>query len=284
MAFSSERNSPASQSSIVLIAFLAVSLVCMLVYFREGDEGPIHSVQEAVSSAFAPVQNVGTVIGAGVESAKDNIEDATTKGETVQDLRDEVEELREQLSQMEEYRQEIERLQGLLDMKGRYAIDGIPAQVVGRSADTWNKTVTINVGSDDGVSAGLTVMGPSGVVGQVVSVSPTVSQVRLITDPQSGIAVLIQSNRKEGICRGSLDGMLYLENIDANANIQIGDVVVTSGLGGSYTRGLIVGTVVKVDESQGLASRTIMVSPNESTGPLQEVIVVRGLGSQGAAA
>ena len=55
MAFSSKRNTPASQSSIVLVAFLAVSLVCMLVYFREGDEGPIHSIQEAVSSAFAPV-------------------------------------------------------------------------------------------------------------------------------------------------------------------------------------------------------------------------------------
>ena len=83
---------------------------------------------------------------------------------------------------------------------------------------------------------------------------------------------------------GSLEGLLYLEDISTDANVQVGDVVVTSGLGGSYTRGLIVGQVVRIDQRQGESTRRIVVSPNENAGPLQEVTVVSTVGSQGAAA
>ena len=75
-----------------------------------------------------------------------------------------------------------------------------------------------------------------------------------------------------------------MEDVSADANVQVGDVVVTSGLGGSYTRGLIVGSVVRIDQRQGESTRRIVVSPNEEAGPLQEVIVVSTIGSQAAAA
>jgi rod shape-determining protein MreC len=117
-------------------------------------------------------------------------------------------------------------------------------------------------------------MGSSGVIGQVVSVAPSTCQVRLLTDPQSGCAALIQSTRAEGIVRGSLDGLLYLENIGADVNIQVGDVVLTSGLGGSYTRGLIIGTVVRVEGSAGNNTRKIVVMPNDTVTLLEEGLVV----------
>ena len=151
------------------------------------------------------------------------------------------------------------------------------ARVIGRSIEAWNQTVTVDVGKDDGIESGMTVMGSSGVVGQVVRTTAHTADVRLLTDSQSGAAAMIQSNRGEGIVRGSLEGLLYLENVDEANTPQPGDVILTSGLGGSYVRGLIIGTVVRVDQGKGNATGRIVVSPNDATGALEEVIVVKGL-------
>ena len=180
---------------------------------------------------------------------------------------------------MEEYKQEAQRLQKLLDLKDTYQIEGTGARVIGRSSEAWSQTVIINKGSDDGVSTGQTVMGTSGVVGQIVSTSSHTATVRLLTDPQSGAAAMVQSSRAEGILRGSLVGLLYLEDLDADAEVNVGDVVVTSGLGGSYARGLIIGTVVKVDAQQGDTSRRAVVSPNDAISTLEDVLVVSSVGS-----
>ena len=90
---------------------------------------------------------------------------------------------------------------------------------------------------------------------------------------------MVQSSRAEGILRGSLVGLLYLEDLDADAEVNVGDVIVTSGLGGSYARGLIIGTVVKVDAQQGDTSRRIVVSPNDSINTLEDVLVVSSVGA-----
>ena len=267
-----------------VIALLVISLALSIVYSREGEHGILHGIQNGVISLTAPITGLGAGIGARTDDLGERIEDATADASTLSALREENARLREQASELEEYKRENERLQELLHINDVYDIDGVTARVIGKSAEAWNQTVTIDVGTEDGITTGLTVMGPSGVVGQVVNVSPHSSIVRLITDPQSGVAVLIQSNRKEGIVTGSLDGLLYLENVAADVIVQVGDVVVTSGAGGSYTRGLIVGTVVKVTQAQGASSRLIVVSPNEDTGPLEEVTVVKSMGSLGAAA
>ena len=82
-------------------------------------------------------------------------------------------------------------------------------------------------------------MGTTGVVGQVISVSTYSSQVRLLNDAQSGVAVMLQSSRSEGILSGSVEGVLYLEGVDEGVEVTEGEAVITSGLGGGYFRGLV---------------------------------------------
>lgn len=284
MAFDFQNGSPSPRSRVLLIAFLAVSLVLVTVYSREGSGGPLHAVQGAMSAIASPFALAGSAVGSAAGDVSESLGDVVADESTLSGLREQNQELRELLAQSEEYRLEAERLQGLLGISDTYDIDGVAARVVGRSTEAWSQTVTIDKGSADGVDSGQTIMGPSGVVGQVFETSDSTAKVRLLTDPNSGVAVLIQSNREEGIVRGSLEGLLYLEDVDSDVTVQVGDVVVTSGLGGSYVRGLIVGTVVRVDERQGDASRRIVVSPNESAGPLEEVLVVKDIGSEGAAA
>lgn len=265
-------SSPAQK--LILAACLVVSIVLVTAYAREGSAGPLHEAQAAVSNAIAPVKAIGAAADAGAEGVRESIADATASEETLSLLRERNAELTELVTRAEEYRLEAERLQGLLDIKDVYNIEGVAARVIGRTTDAWNQTVTIDVGSDEGVKPGLTVMGPAGVIGQVVSSSAGASTVRLLSDPASGAAALVQSSRAEGVVRGSLSGLLHLENVDAASTLQVGDAVLTSGMGGSYTRGLLIGTVVRIDGNAGEGTQSVVVAPNEQAGVLEEVLVV----------
>lgn len=282
MALNFQNNAPASSGRLALAITLVVSLVCVGVYANEGANGPLHRVQAVVEGLVSPLQLVGAPLGAAVDEAEQNAADQDVSEETVASLRAQNAELAERAVQAEEYRLEAQRLQALLNLKDNYEIVGAAGRVIGRTTDAWNQTITLDVGSNDGVESGLTVMGPTGVIGQVISVTGGTCRVRLLTDPQSGAAALVQQSRAEGIVRGSLDGLLYLENIPADVNIQVGDVVLTSGLGGSYTRGLLIGTVARVEASSGGDTRRIVVAPNGSVTLLQEALVVFSAASDAA--
>ena len=192
-----------------------------------------------------------------------------------------------QLSQMvvelEEYRQEASRLEALIGIHDVYGFSSVAAHVTGYSSDSYNRIITIDVGTASGVKPGLPVMGSTGVVGQVVSCSTYTSEVRLLNDAQSGVAVMLQNSRAEGILSGSVEGVLYLQGVDEGTEVKEGEAVITTGLGGGYFRGLVVGVVSKVEQRQGDATRTIVISPNSSFSNISEVLVVLGMSNDGAA-
>lgn len=283
MALSFQNQGSALVRRVLFIVLIVVSLATMTLYAREGADGVLHRIQAAFSGAVAPARTVGAAADAAVDGAADAAANAGADESTLTALREQNDQLRQAVAQGEEYRLEAQRLQELLGLKDAYNLEGIAARVIGRSTDAWNQTVTIDAGSDAGVETGMTVMGPTGVAGQVVAVSPGSATVRLLSDPASGAAALVQSSRAEGIVRGSLDGLLYLENIGADVTVSVGDVVLTSGLGGSYVRGLLIGTVARVDGAAGDATRRIVVAPGESIRALEEVMVVFKADSPAAA-
>lgn len=283
MALKFRENAAALGGPVTFIVLLAISLVLVTVYSREGEGGPVHSVQNAFSGIVAPVSSVGEGVGAAGNAVSDAVSDAMVEETTLSGIREQNSELRSLVAQLEEYRQEAERLQGLLDLQDQYDLSTTAARVIGRSSDSWNDVVTIDKGSDDGVGAGLPVMAGGGLVGQVVATTPHTADVRLLTDQQSGVAVLVQSNRAEGIVRGSFEGLLYLESLPANTEVKVGDVIVTSGLGGSFFRGLVVGEVVSVEQEPGDTSPVIVVNPNANVSSFEEVLVVNSVGDASAA-
>lgn len=274
MALNFQNHNPAPISRVALVVILVLAVACVGVYAAEGPSGPLHQVQRAIEGAVAPVQQASAPLGAAADDAAAAVDEGGASEETLAALREENARLAQLAVQAEEYRLAAQRLEALLGMHDVYDIEGPVGRVIGRSTDAWNQDITLDVGANQGVETGLTVMGATGVVGQVISVSPNSCRVRLLSDPQSGAAAMVQSNRAEGIVRGSLDGLLYLENIGADVNIQVGDVVLTSGLGGSYTPGLMIGTVARVEGSAGNDSRRIVVAPNGSVSLLEEVTVV----------
>lgn len=274
MPFNMQQNGSAATRNIVLAVLLVVSLVLVTLYVREGENGPIHSVQNVFGGGSAAVGRVGAGVGSATETAGTAVGDLVASEATLSALREQNQQLRQLLANAEEYRQEVDRLHGLLDMKQVSGVTGPVAHIIGRSANAWDQSITIDMGSEDGVESGMTIMGATGVIGQVSHTDAHTSTVRLITDPNSGAAVMIQSSRANGIVRGSINGLLYLEDLDEGVIPEVGDVIVTSGLGGSYQRGLIVGAVVSVNKTANNTTGSIIVSPNDSASLLEEVIVV----------
>lgn len=263
----------------LVVVLLIASAILASLYARESSTGPVHSVQSAFGMVASPLQFVGVGLAYAEDVVADTAQNVTAQDASYTELRNENAQLKAQIAELEEYRGEAQRLQGLLDLSDQYDFSGVTGRVIGKSSDAWSREVTLNVGSASGVECGLPVIGGSGLVGQVIEVSALTCRVRLLADPQSGVSVFVQSSRAEGVVRGSIAGLLYLENVDATAEVSVGDTVVTSGLGGSYFRGVSLGTVVNVINAAGTSDRTIVVEPFSSADPLEELTVVLSMGS-----
>ena len=270
-------------STMLLVLLLVISLVLVVVYAREGEEGPLHTIQDSTSALSSPLSSIGAASSSLAASATASLEDLTADGQTMNQLQESNATLSQMVVELEEYRQEANRLESLIGFHDAYGFTSVAARVTGYSSDSYNRIITIDVGSASGVTEGLPVMGTTGVVGQVISVSTYSSQVRLLNDAQSGVAVMLQSSRSEGILSGSVEGVLYLEGVDEGVEVTEGEAVITSGLGGGYFRGLVIGTVSKVEQRQGDATRTIVITPNASFDNISEVLVVLGMSNNGAA-
>ena len=262
--------------SFLLPVFLIVSLALLIVWTREGPAGPIHVTRNVVATVSAPFQALGSIISYPVRAIGNAFHNITADTENLRTLERENEELTAEVTRLQEYAEENQRLTLLLDIKDAYSLDATGARVIGQSTDTWNRTITIDKGSRDGVEIGMPVMSANGLVGQVESVSLVSSTVRLITDERSGVACVLQTSRAEGILTGSVEGLLYIKYVPTSYSVEVGDAVVTSGLGGSFPKGIVIGEVTDVQKSDSELYYTILVEPITRVTTYEEVLVVTG--------
>jgi rod shape-determining protein MreC len=191
-----------------------------------------------------------------------------------QSLKGQVSELEAKVNNYREAEATNLRLRKLLGLKNQAFAQSVSAMVVGSSASTWFQSLTIDKGTKQGIRKGMAVISPSGIVGQIWSVSPNSSKVLLVTDHNSGVDVIAQRTRARGIVSGSLDKGPVMEYVTRNENIREGDRLITSGLDNIFPKGQLVGTVGKVQvNSYGLfqdVSVRLAVDPER----IEEVLIV----------
>ncbi len=190
-----------------------------------------------------------------------------------QRLQDEIDRLRIENAVAGELLSENERLRDALNFKKIQPPTAVMAQVIGKTLSPASSTVTINKGSDDGVAKDMAVISQTGVVGKVQAVLPGTAKIILLTDPGSTLAVRVQRNREEGLLEGKLVNCA-LKYVSYYADIQEGDLLVTSGLDGVYPKGLAVATVVKVSKHEAAAFQTVIAEPAVSLSRLEEALVL----------
>ncbi len=188
-------------------------------------------------------------------------------------LREENRRLQAELHGVEEIRLANERLRRLLLFKEEMELPAIPAQIIAEDASSWFRTVVIDKGSSHGVREGMPVVVAEGAVGRVITVAFGQSRVLLITDAGSAVASLVQRNRTRGVARGRGEN-LHLEYALREADVRIGDVIITSGTGGVFPKGIPVGRVTGVTrEAYGLF-QGVEIEPYVDFSRLEEVLVL----------
>ena len=165
------------------------------------------------------------------------------------------------LLRQEHLEHENKRLRTLLDMRERQPVEGRIAEILYAARDPFSRQVIIDKGSQQGIAPGNAVVDDIGVIGQVVRVFPLTSEVLLLTDKEQAIPVSVQRNGLRAVLAGAGSGMMELRFLAANAEVQVGDVLVTSGLDGVYLPGLPVAKVVKIDRDSSYSFARIICAP-----------------------
>jgi rod shape-determining protein MreC len=200
------------------------------------------------------------------------------------DLRYQNEVLREQnlrlsmeLVGLRESKLESQRLRGLLNFKltNREAGDYLAAKVIARDPDRITNTILIDIGQVDGVTERMPVVTAEGLVGRVLEVHAWTSIIQLLLDRNCRVSAIIQRHsRTQGIVM-SENETFYLRHVPLRSEVEVDDVVVSSGLGGIFPAGLMIGTVAALgDEDQGLF-REVILTPGVNFSNLEEVFVLK---------
>lgn len=189
-------------------------------------------------------------------------------------LREKVALLENRLNRIQEIEIENRRLMELLDFQETVPFVMIPARVTGKDFNSWSRTLVVNEGSKAGVAAGMAVVRPEGVVGRVLSVSPNYALVQLVIDGNSDIPAIFQRTRAQAVVEGKITHLCEAKYLNRLADIQVGDVVISSGLGGAYPKGLLIGTVASVQKRPYGLFQEVTVKPAVDFSRLEEVFVV----------
>ncbi len=150
----------------------------------------------------------------------------------------------------------------------------IGASVIGRDPSPFLRYIIINRGSDDGLRRGMPVVTQNGLAGRVVQVTANGARVSLITDPVTRINVRVEPSRSAAVLTGSITGDITLEQIPQDADVQPGNLILTSGLGGNYPPNIIVGQVTSVRTRENALFQSASVQPVTDFSDLAIVLVI----------
>ena len=254
---------------LILATFIGLFLLMSQTHTNEGTS----RFQSVVQTVTYPLQ-------ASVHSIASTFKNLWYSYILLIDVNEENKFLRQQLLDMEErMNQHIEnsvqflRLRNQLLFARKKIKEKIFAEIIGESADNNHNISLINRGSNQLVQRNYVVLRKEGLVGRIQSVSPFQSSVQLITDHRSRVPALIQRNRIRGLIYGTHEG-LEMRQINQHANIKIGDRVISSGLGGLYPKGLLIGWVKEIQHQKHELFKTAIVDSAVDFNQIEEVFVI----------
>jgi len=271
------KKSSGNSSLRTMVVLVVLSAVMVTFSAPEGGSGPFSVARGVFQTVTMPVRYVGVAIVSPLQGLGNVFENLTADQETLSELQDENEQLKARNAELEEAEQTATRLEQLLSLQSTYNLQSTAARVISGSSDSWTSTITINKGSTSGLEVGMPVTGSSGVIGQIVECGPATATVQLITDENSGVSAMVQETRAQGMLRGSASGTVRLDLIRTDQEVEVGNTVVTSGLGGIYPKGLPIGTVTNVEKPSGAQYYDIIVTPLTSAEVYNEVLVITSL-------
>ena len=189
-------------------------------------------------------------------------------------MKREIESLEMENARYQELLATNQRLQKLLQFKSITDQPVLATQVIGRDPTGWFQSVIIDKGKNAGLKVNMPVINAKGVVGRLVSVSYNYAKVLLLIDQNSAIDCIIQRSRDSGMVKGLSSKVCVLDYVLKTSDVRVGDMVVTSGLGRVFPKGIPVGEVVEVEDPPGELFKDVKISPMVDFSKLEELLVI----------
>ena len=268
--------SPASQRRTTW--WLAALLLGQVVLMSAGAKRHPDSEQSILGTwIMTPLSFVERIVNGAVSAVTGTIASYVdlrhARAENTE-LREKNDQMLGELNELREHAAELERLRTQLALPPRAQYHSIAANVIARNATTWFRRLTIDRGTFDGLKLNMPVMTAGGIVGRVISVGPNFAMVQVVTDKQAGVGAMLQTSRAMGEVRGLDNAHCELKNVSTAVNVQEGESVVTTGLDRIYPKGLLIGTVERIEQDPNAPFNKIVIKLTAPVDRLEHVLVL----------
>lgn len=257
---------------------ITLILLIILVIISNIQVDKMNSIENIFSAIINPIQN-------GITYLKNKIAGNDSFFTRVNELKAENEELLQKNSELEQSLRELEiikaenaTLKEYVDLKDKYQeYETVPAYVINKDIGNYTNTVIINAGKNDGIDVDMTVISEKGLVGQIVSVTDTTAKVQTLVDSGTAVSATIKTTGDNMLLRGTLNDntTLIASYIPTSATLLAGDTIETSGLGGIYPKGILIGTIKEVVNTQNITDRYAKVETAVDFNKLNTVLVIK---------
>ena len=268
--------------ALALLGIVAgVCLLLLTLQMRGGAAG----ASDALAIFTTPVQTVVSRVNRTAFGLWSTYQDWKNVRAENRRLRDEAQRLRVESLRVSEVDEENRRLRRLLQLKEALPLETISGEIIGREWGGWVRSLTVNRGRTSRVVRLTAVIGPDGLIGRIVDVRGGSSVVQVLTDPASTVGAHVVRTRTPGIIEGEARGTIRFKYMARDgAGIQVGDMVVTSGLGGLFPRGIPIGRVRSIDDRGSALFHYAQIAPAVDFARIDEVLLLTGDAARDVAA
>jgi rod shape-determining protein MreC len=264
---------PATALAAVLVA---IAVVAMVVDRRStlSPERDFSGWSGAVLDIAAPVQRMIALPLEFVRDAWRHYVSILDVGERNEELTSRLVLLQEENLQLREALVASGRLERIAEIRADFEVPMLSSELVGVDPSPWFRSVLVDRGKTHGVRSGMPVISELGLVGLVTATSTRAAKAMLVLDRQSAVDGIVQRSRSRGIVRGHGTDQLDFEFVVRGSDVRIGDVVISSGLGGVYPKGIRIGEVTSVSDPGSELLQTAKLVPAVDFGRLEQVFVI----------
>lgn len=261
----------------ILGGILTAIILILLIFLSNVEVNKLSYLETVASKITSPIQRIFTDLKNKIQKNDAYFSEMNSIIEENEKLKARNSELETALRELEVIKAENTQLQQYMNLTEKYSsYNTIPAYVINRDVSNYSSTLVLNVGSEDGIREKMTVIADKGLVGHVISVARSTCKVQVIIDPASTVSSTISTTNESVICKGTLDNnqILRASLIPTGADLIQGDSVYTSGVGGIYPKGIIIGTIKEIVTTSNITDRYAIVEPVVDFSKIDTVLII----------
>ena len=270
-----------NKAVVTLIVLLCLGIVLGMVANRYSESGKSWWLQDAITTVVGPINSAAHSIAGVFDGFVGIFRSRASMATENTHLRNQVKQLEMENSKLREAAYENVSLRQALGLRQSTSFPTIAAEVISRSESSWFDTATVNRGSNSGVEKGGAVFNHLGLIGQIVDVNPMSSQMVFLTDQNSAVGGMVQRSRSAGMVQGQGADDLVLTYLPKDADVKVGDLVVSSGMGKVIPKGIPIGRVIQVVANSLAGTTSALLKPSARYDQVEQVLIARvGQGSE----